>query len=157
MLENGRSTGTSGRRLALAAFGFAIALTALSARAGPADELTQLRKEAAELRQKLDQLDAKIQALENQSPAASAKAAAARPEADSSSAHPVALLKQNWAQIEPGIPREKVQSLLGPPEKVLRIDGSTVWYYAYPGVGRGSVFFTGSGKVSSAQSPSFGW
>jgi hypothetical protein len=156
MLENGRA-GTSGRRLALAAFGFAIAFGAPPAVAGPTDELTQLRKEAAELRQKMDQLDAKIQALEGQSPAASAKAASVRPEAASSNAHPVALLKENWARVEPGIPQEKVQSLLGPPEKVLRIDGSTVWYYAYPGVGRGSVFFTGSGKVSSSQSPSFGW
>lgn len=154
---NRRRTGTPGRRLALTACGLVTALTALSARADSSDELTQLRKEAAELRQKQDQLDAKIRALENQGPASSAQAAGARPEADSKSAHTLPLLKQNWAQIGPGTPREKVQSLLGPPEKVLRIDGNTVWYYAYPGIGQGSVFFTESGKVSSLQSPSFGW
>lgn len=155
MRGSGRRRAVSGHRLAPTACGFVIALSALSAGAGPTDELTRLREEAAELRQKLDQLDAKIRALENQSPASSGQAAGARPEAGSAQAIP--LLKQSWSQIGPGTPREKVQSLLGPPEKVLRIDGSTVWYYAYPGIGRGSVFFTESGKVSSLQSPSFGW
>lgn len=154
MRESGRRKGTPGRGLALMTCGLVTALTALSAVADPSDELTQLRKEAAELRQKQDQLDAKIRALESPAPA---KAGGARPEAGSRSADPLPLLKQNWAQIGPGTPREKVQTLLGPPEKVLRIDGSTVWYYAYPGIGRGSVFFTESGKVSSLQSPSFGW
>jgi hypothetical protein len=157
MRESNHRTGTPGRRLALTACGLVTALIALSAGADPSDELSQLRKEAAELRQKQDQLDAKIRALENQSPASPTQAAGARPDPDSRSAHSIPLLKQNWSQIGPGTPREKVQSLLGPPEKVLRIDGSTVWYYAYPGIGRGSVFFTESGKVSSLQSPSFGW
>lgn len=157
MRESARRAGTPGRRLALAACGLAIALTAPPAGADPGDELIQLRKEAAELRQKQDQLDARIRALESQSPSSPAQAGAARPEAESKSAYPLPVLKQNWAQIGPGTPREKVQSLLGPPEKVLRIDGSTVWYYAYPGIGRGSVFFTESGKVSSLQSPGFGW
>jgi hypothetical protein len=157
MRESGRRTRTPGNGLALMACGFVIALTAQSAGADSSDELGQLRKEAAELRQKQDQLDAKIRALEPQSPASPAQPGGARPEAASKSAYPLPLLKQNWAQIEPGTPREKVQSLLGPPEKVLRIDGSTVWYYAYPGIGKGSVFFTEGGKVSSLQSPGFGW
>jgi hypothetical protein len=50
-----------------------------------------------------------------------------------------------------------VQALLGAPEKVMRIDGALVWYYVYPGIGPGSVFFNASGKVSSRQSPSLGW
>ncbi|HVQ62518.1 MAG TPA: hypothetical protein VMS53_10570 [Burkholderiales bacterium] len=157
MRESGRRTGTPRRGLALLACGFVIALAAQSAGADPNDELSQLRKEAAELRQKQDQLDAKIRALEPQSPASPAQAAAARPEAASKSPDPILVLKQNWSQIEPGTTREKVQSLVGLPEKVLRIDGSTVWYYAYPGIGKGSVFFTESGKVSSLQSPGFGW
>jgi len=155
MRESGRRTRTPGNGLALMACGFVIALTAQSAGADSSDELGQLRKEAAELRQKQDQLDAKIQALEG--PASPAQAAGLRPEAASKNPDPILVLKQNWSQIEPGTPREKVQSLLGPPEKVLRIDGSTVWYYAYPGIGKGSVFFTESGKVSSLQSPGFGW
>ncbi len=157
MRESGRHAGTPGRGLALMACGFIIALAARSAGADPSDELIQLRKEADELRQKQEQLDAKIRALEPQSAASPAQAGEARPEAPSKSAYSIPLLKQNWSQIGPGMPRERVQSLLGSPEKVLRIDGSTVWYYSYPGMGRGSVFFTGSGKVSSLQSPSFGW
>jgi hypothetical protein len=50
-----------------------------------------------------------------------------------------------------------VRALLGAPEKVLRIDGALMWYYAYPGIGPGSVFFNASGKVSSRQSPRLGW
>ncbi len=50
-----------------------------------------------------------------------------------------------------------VQALLGKPEGELRIDGNPVWYYVHPGIGRGSVFFNGDGRVSSAQSPTFGW
>ena len=51
----------------------------------------------------------------------------------------------------------KAQALLGKPEKALRIDGSLVWYYIYPGIGRGSVFFNGDGRVSTTQSPGLGW
>jgi hypothetical protein len=83
--------------------------------------------------------------------------AAATAAATAASMQPIVSLKRNWSQIERGIPQDKVQSLLGPPEKVLQIDGSTVWYYTYPGIGRGSVFFNRDGKVSSAQSPTFGW
>jgi outer membrane protein assembly factor BamE (lipoprotein component of BamABCDE complex) len=70
---------------------------------------------------------------------------------------PLAQLKHSWSQVEPGTPRERVQALLGAPQKVLHIDGTLVWYYVYPEVGPASVFFNASGKVSSRQSPSLGW
>lgn len=66
-------------------------------------------------------------------------------------------MKRNWSQVRPGTPDDEVLVLLGKPEKELRIDGNLVWYYVYPEIGRGSVFFTADRKVSSAQAPAFGW
>jgi hypothetical protein len=143
-----------------------LALISLPAAADQTEELARLREEAAELRHSLNRLDARIEAFESQSqnPALSKNVepsqpplAPSAPPAAFASLQPIVSLKQNWSQVERGIPEQKVQTLLGPPEKVMRIDGSTVWLYTYPGIGRGSVFFRDDGKVSSAQSPSFGW
>ncbi len=114
-------TSTPGHRLWFAAGCIAIALSTPAA--GQDDELVRLHQEAAALRQALERLEARIQALEGNAGAASAS---------------------------PGYSN-------GKPEKVLRIDNTPVWYYIYPEIGRGSVFFNGNGKVSSAQSPSLGW
>lgn len=161
------------RRPSLAAFGIALALAAASAWANPPDELARLREEAAQLRQSLDRLEARIQALETQqrdghpaekssaenatAPPASKTESIPAPRTASIDASSLVTMKQNWAQIEAGTPEDKVQALLGKPEKMLRIDGNLVWYYVYPGIGRGSVFFNRDGKVSSTQSPSLGW
>jgi hypothetical protein len=150
----------------LAASAIVLALISLPVAAEQSGELARLREEAAALRQSLDRVNAQIHALENQSqdPALSKKVepsqplpAPPAPLAAPASLEPIVSLKQNWSQVKRGIPQQKVQSLLGQPEKVLRIDGNTVWYYTYPGIGRGSVFFSDNGKVSTAQSPSFGW
>ena len=141
--------------------GIVLALAALPVAADQTEELARLREEAVQLRQLLNKLEARIQALENQNvdPAIRKESTPVQwaPSTAVVSLQPIVSLKQNWSQVERGIAQEKVQSLLGPPGKVLRIDGNLVWYYAYRGIGRGSVFFNGDGKVSSAQSPSFGW
>jgi len=145
------------------ASGLAIALIALAAApavADQSDELTRLRDEAARQRQSLEGTEARIRALEQNSGNASAGAAPRETPGETASAAPatsLVALKKNWSQVERGTPREQVQLLLGTPQKVLRIDGALVWYYTYPGIGAGSVFFNASGKVSSLQSPSFGW
>jgi hypothetical protein len=158
-------------RSSLVAAALVLGLISLPVAADQTGELEQLRQEAAALRQSLDSLDARIHALEGRNPDPSlsrsveapapvtppAPMAAPAPVAAPASIQPIVSLRQNWSQVERGMPQQKVQSLLGPPEKVLHIDGSTVWYYSYPGTGRGSVFFNGDGKVSSAQSPTFGW
>jgi hypothetical protein len=144
----------------LAASAIVLALISLPVVAEQSGELARLREEAAALRQSLDRVNARIQALENQNqdPALGKTVEPPPvPPAPPASVQPIVSLKQNWSQVERGIPQDKVQSLLGQPEKVLHIDGNTVWYYTYPGIGRGSVFFSGNGKVSSTQSPGFGW
>jgi hypothetical protein len=152
--------------LSLAAFGIALALAAPSAWSDPPDELTRLREEAAQLRQSLEGLEARIQALEAQrkpsaentaTPSTSKTESAAASRVVSIDAASLVAMKQNWSRVEAGTPEVEVRTLLGEPQKVLRIDGNLVWYYAYPGIGRGSVFFNRDGKVSSTQSPSLGW
>lgn len=151
------------RRPFLLGCGVVVALTALSAAADQAEELARLREEAAKLRQTLEGLDSRIRALESQQRSPAARKGTEPPRDLGSETRPpipvspVVSLKQSWSQVQPGTPEDKVQALLGKPARVLHIDGAVVWYYVYPGIGRGSVFFNASGKVSSAQEPSLGW
>jgi len=69
---------------------------------------------------------------------------------------PQARLRINWSRIAAGMASTEVSSLLGAPSRRLTLDGRTVWYYSYPALGNGSVFFTAEGRVSSHQSP-FAW
>ena len=147
--NTGRRTLASAHRLWLAAGCIAVALSAPAA--GQDDELARLHQEAAALRQALDRLEARIQALERNAGAAGAS------RSYSGSIDALASLKRGWSQVVPGLPEDKVEALLGKPEKVLRIDNTLVWYYLYPEIGRGSVFFNASGKVSSRQAPGVGW
>jgi len=71
---------------------------------------------------------------------------------------PEAALRSNWSKVTPGMDQHAVTQLLGTPSMKSTLDGRTVWFYTYPGTGRGSVFFTDAGKVSSRQSPfGLGW
>ncbi|HET7764773.1 MAG TPA: hypothetical protein VFK92_06740 [Burkholderiales bacterium] len=139
----------------LLACSIAAALSALPARADQSDDLNRLREEAAKQRQDLEGTEARIRALEQRSGAQPVGSRTDSPSATQLGA--LMLLKQNWSRVEPGVPQERVQVLLGAPEKVLRIDGALVWYYVYPGIGPGSVFFNAGGKVSGRQAPTFGW
>jgi hypothetical protein len=152
-----------------------VALAAPSAWADRSEELARLREEAAQFRQSLEKLEARIQALENQqrnqdSPRTEAlrgsaepaqpapgSGAASLPNSSPNNISPLVALKQNWSQVQLGISEDRVQALLGNPERRLRIDGNLVWYYIYPGIGRGSVFFRSDGSVATTQSPSLGW
>lgn len=108
------------------------------------------------MRQSLDDLGARIRALESANPDArgpgdmdQAKVAPAEP--------PFVSLQRKWSEIRRGISKARVDVLLGRPERVMLINGDVVWYYVYPGLGRGSVFFDGEEKVSDAQPPRLGW
>ena len=84
---------------------------------------------------------------------------AAKPGASPGYMSPEALLKTSWNQVEKGMDQAAISKLLGAPSTTFLLDGRLVWYYYYPGTGRGSVFFTAAGRVSSYQSPflGFGW
>ena len=153
------------RSALLVALGAAVALAVPAVRADQTEELARLKQEAAQLRRSLDQLEAKIRALENEGNGRNVGATAVELDSNVASASrslptepsSLAAMRHNWSQVQPGATEDAVQALLGKPERILRIDGNPVWYYLYPGVGRGSVFFTLAGKVSSTQPPVFGW
>lgn len=142
-------------RYALAALAAACVLATPLARADSPEELARLREEAVQIRQSLERLEARIRALEGQT-----TPVAPLPKSDAATSgeapdNIVSLvrLKQNWSQIERGMPQDQVKRLLGTPARELHIDGSLAWYYVYPGIGRGSVFFDGSGKATAVQAP----
>jgi hypothetical protein len=136
------------RRAALLAVALAT-LSAPPARAQSADELASLKQEQARLRQSLDEIDRRIRAIEG---AGASDTPAAPPSTPS-----LLVLQRNWLEIKPGITKARVDGLLGKPEREMRINGDLVWYYVYPGIGRGSVFFNGEDKVTAAQAPRSSW
>ena len=142
------------RRARLVAF-IAAACAAVPAAAQQAD-VEALKAEAARMRQSLDELDAKIRTMEGEKPAAPAAAPPARPD-DKQPAGSYVSLQQSWSQVQTGLPKERVDALLGKPDRVMQINGDDVWYYVYPGLGRGSVFFNTKGVVTANQSPRIGW
>lgn len=131
------------------------------------EELRALREEVAAMREALRDLDRRIESLESARAAAgtvpdSANAAPApppAPQASATSARPdsVAALRINWSHVAPGTTKEKALEALGPASQEMTINGKLVWYYVYPGIGRGSIFFNDDGRVSSRQAPSTGW
>jgi hypothetical protein len=89
-------------------------------------------------------------------PTPAAPIAAQQLDAGASDPGPEARLRINWSKIAAGMSSTDVSSLLGEPSRRLTLDGRSVWYYIYPALGNGSVFFTASDRVSSHQSP-FPW
>jgi outer membrane murein-binding lipoprotein Lpp len=71
----------------------------------------------------------------------------------------IAALRTAWKEIRAGVPSEQVKDLLGNPTREFTLNGKLAWYYIYPGIGAGSVFFNDSHRVSSRQTPplGFGW
>ncbi len=141
--------------------------------AGP--DVASLEREVAALKDAVQHLQARVDRLEGRPafaepsasgtpPSAPRRAsdalvqatAALQPGVDAPAASAQAQLRINWSKIRQGIDADEVSRLLGTPTSRLRLDGRTAWYYSYPAVGNGSVFFTDAGRVSSHQSP-FGW
>ncbi|HYL91080.1 MAG TPA: hypothetical protein VEU32_20180 [Burkholderiales bacterium] len=144
------------RRAALCAMAMLAACTALPVRAQPTDELESLKQEQARLRQSLDAIDRRIRALEDARGTPSAPLPAGNRPASESTPSLVAL-QRNWGEIKPGIAKARVDELLGKPDREMHINGDLVWYYVYPAIGRGSVFFSEKEKVTAIQAPISGW
>ncbi len=95
--------------------------------------------------------------------AASASGAAAKDKTESNAATPgaasisIPVLRESWSHIAKGMSEADVATTLGAPTTQTLINGKRVWYYYYPGIGGGSVFFKGNGQVSSHQAPFIGW
>lgn len=128
---------------------FAVSVAAaLPAGAQTTDELAALKQEQARLRQSLDDIDRRIRALEG----ASAPAGTTTPRIEvPQTTYPT--LQRAWSEIQPGVMKARVDQILGKPAREMLINSDRVWYYVYPGIGSGSVFFNSQDKVTATQAP----
>jgi hypothetical protein len=69
---------------------------------------------------------------------------------------PVVVPRAQWRRVQSGLTMDEVNSLIGAPTKTFELAGKTVWYYYYPAIGAGSVFFDAHGRASSVQRPAGG-
>ncbi|HKK14663.1 MAG TPA: outer membrane protein assembly factor BamE [Gammaproteobacteria bacterium] len=65
--------------------------------------------------------------------------------------------KEQWRSLKADMTADQVENLLGKPSRTFKLNGDTVWYYRYPGVGAGSVMIRSNGSVAGWQRPPFGW
>ncbi len=129
-----------------------------------ADE-AELRAEVARLHADVAQLEAMLERRVAARPAGAAAVpvpaaagavaggAAVGRSADDPGPGPGVSRRRAWAGVHEGQSVTDVEALLGSPQKRFELGGREVSYYAYPDGGSGSVFFDGSGRVSSLQRP----
>lgn len=65
----------------------------------------------------------------------------------------VVVPRAQWRRVQSGLTMDEVSGLIGAPTKTFELAGKTVWYYYYPAIGAGSVFFDAHGHASSVQRP----
>jgi hypothetical protein len=69
---------------------------------------------------------------------------------------PVVVPRAQWRRVQTGLTMDEVTALIGTPTKTFELAGKRVWYYYYPGIGAGSVFFDANARASSFQRPAGG-
>jgi len=127
------------------------------------------QQEMADLKRTVERINARLDRLEEQGPAAPSvpssqpaaappPAAAAPPPAAAAPPGPdsPAALRERWRTIEYGMTFDQVAELLGRPQRSIDESPKTVWYYSYPDIGSGSVVFIQDSGVTDWQAPPFG-
>jgi outer membrane murein-binding lipoprotein Lpp len=66
-------------------------------------------------------------------------------------------IKEKWGGLHDAMTGEQVAALLGKPSRKFMLNGSSVWYYDYRGVGVGSVMLGRDGRIVGWQRPPVGW
>ena len=124
-------------------------------------EADALRQEVNDLKQVIQHLNQRVEGLEKQrasqsEPSAQAVAASETPAPQPSvPATPNANVRDQWRRIDHGMTAQDVEALLGRPQRTMMVNLKTVWYYAYPEVGSGSIVFAQDGGVDDWQTPPF--
>jgi hypothetical protein len=139
-----------------------LAFTVLGAHAAGAQgsDYASLQQEIAVLKQTVEQLAARVAAVERQLPPTSAvpgtPGAADAPASEPTAAPPnEGALQDRWSQVGRGMTLAAIEALLGRPARTLHLENKTVWVYAYAGIGNGSIVFDVDGNVSDWQIPPF--
>ena len=157
---------------------FAIALATGTARAD--DDIIALRGRLDQIKELVAEFETRLSALEAarssaaQLPQAAATAVPAAGSATAAAAVPVApppasstrpaaaanasvvVPRAQWRRVQTELTMDEVDGLIGAPTTTFELAGKTVWYYYYPGIGAGSVFFDARGRASSVQRPAGG-
>jgi len=135
--------------------------TPLAARA-ETGEVAALRQEVTELKQVVERLDGRVERLERQLSSPPAKSSfqgsqspAAPVPPSPAPAAPAESVRDHWRRIDHGMTTQEVEALLGPPQRTMKVNTRTVWYYTYPDVGSGSVVFAPDDGVADWQVPPF--
>ena len=137
-----------------------LAVVAPVAARGETSEAAALHQEVTDLKQVIQHLNERVEGLEKQlqrsESAPQAAAAPATPVAQpSASATPDESIRARWQRIDHGMTVQDVEALLGHPQRTMTVNLKTVWYYAYPEVGSGSIVFAQDGGVDDWQTPPF--
>jgi hypothetical protein len=122
------------------------------------DDIAALRGRLDQIKELVAEFETRLSALEA---ARSSASAAPSPQAGATTAiaatapvaAPVVVPRTQWRRVEAGLTMDEVSALIGAPTKTFDLAGKRVWYYYYPGVGAGSVFFDAHGRASSFQRP----
>jgi len=120
-----------------------------------------LRRELTDLKRSVEGLNAKIESLERRlvdqrTPAAQEAAEAAPQTSDTPSPPaPGTRPQERWQRLTQGMTFQDVEALLGRPQRMIDVSPKTVWYYAYPDIGSGSVVFNQESGVIDWQAPPF--
>jgi SmpA / OmlA family len=136
-------------------------LCATAAAPGEGGEVAALRQEVKGLKEVVQHLSDRVERLEGRlsarpelgSPtAAPAAAPATQPTPSPGSA---ATIRDHWHRISHGMTTQEVEALLGRPQRTMKVNANTVWYYTYEDTGSGSIVFAHDGSVIDWQTPPF--
>jgi hypothetical protein len=154
--------------LALAAAGAVVSPPARADDQALARKVEALTQRVRVLEQTVKQLQstcaaatASANSTANVAPAAAAPRSEARRQAARSSDGQIHSepgdIKEQWRKLRHDMNGGQVASLLGQPSRKFTLNGKTVWYYDYHGVGVGSVMFGHDKHVMDWQRPPLGW
>jgi hypothetical protein len=137
-----------------------LSLLALSVAHAQSEDGTALRRELSDLKRTVEGLNTKIESLERQladqhAPAVQEAVGVTTPTSDAPpTAAPGTQPQERWGRISRGMTFQQVDALLGRPQRTIDLSPKTVWFYAYPDIGNGSVVFQES-SVTDWQAPPF--
>ncbi|MBE0617432.1 MAG: outer membrane protein assembly factor BamE [Proteobacteria bacterium] len=125
-----------------------------SAALAGAPDNAELAREVEELRQAVQRLGARVEALERS--LAPQEDSEAEPESGDGRERLSREERRAWREVHRGMTKQEVNKLLGFPMGTMDQGNQTVWYYEYPEVGSETVVLSPEGKVTGWQKPPLG-
>lgn len=143
---------------ALLAASLAVPLAGVPAARADSGDSAAILQQLKEMKQMMQEIGARVKRLEHKQKtmkAAPAPGLSTQERATINEQTRATNAKENWSNVKPGLSQAQVLKLLGQPQRRFELSNKRVWYYYYPSVGGGSVFFNHEGKVVGRQQPPF--